>query len=96
VEISIQQEQQFVNLLKSGDYHIDLPADKFKQFSKNGNSYYLVRKLELFTFFLDYCRKLRIANSPKEIFWQRIKGMIEEHIDQRNGAYVRYYLIPIE
>ena len=97
VSISIQQEEQFLNLLKSGDYQIDVPANSYQIYSKDGKEYYLVRKLQLYEFYLEYCRKFNVSfKVPKEIFWQKIKGLVEEHRDRRNGNNIWYYLIPKE
>lgn len=90
MSISVQQEQQFVNLLKSGDYKFDIPVNhNFEVLDKN----YLVRKLDLFIFYIEYCKKIGCGHASKETFWLRIKGLISEFRDRRNGADVTYYLI---
>ncbi len=96
MSISIQQEQQFLNLLRSGDYQIEMPSGICETYSNENKEYYLAKKLQLYEFYLDYCRKFKISTAPKEIFWQRIKGLLQEYRDRRNGNNIWYYLIPKE
>lgn len=94
-KISVQQEKQFIDLLISGEYQISVPMINFQTYIKDNKEYYLVRKLQLYEFYVDYCKKYRVYVLAKEIFWQRMKGMIEEYRYRRDGANIWYYLVPL-
>jgi hypothetical protein len=111
MSISISQEQNFVDYLKSSEYQIqvDIINDKPTKdifIDTDKKIYYKFKKLELFEQYVIYYKKYvnNHSHGSKEIFWTNIKTLIKEnktsikdnHREQKQGTDITYYLVPAE
>ena len=90
------QELQFINLLKSGDYKINRNPDLLKESTSELHiDMYWVKKLDLFTFYTDYCKLYAPrAKTNKDRFWKEIKESVKTYRNQKDGEDITYYLVP--
>jgi hypothetical protein len=96
MSISIPQEQQFIKLLQSNEYKINITIEQEKYTDlTTQKEYYLIKKIMFYECYLEYCKKYLVSKSLKEIFYIKIKGLVTEHRSQKNSEDITYYLIPL-
>lgn len=95
LNISSPQEKEFIKFLKSNEYKITVFKIPRLSDIKGHEEFYLVRKLDFYLYFSDYCRIYapRLKHN-KERFWSDVKDLVTTYRDRKDGDDLVYYLIP--